>query len=373
MSLPRLGGGWFAIMIHTYTVRWLSSILAILTLQFVVVASAAREAQNEDSFPVQSTELFTRLLRQYKSLDSLHFKAKVLTTVDYDQMKSDIANGTNSARITIKLSGKHSDEGYYELWLADKRFRIESSLGKDVNVYYIAWDGSQMQYYDRDSESMTVSTNLTDGYAAVPIDPFLAPFEMLKDIQETNAMIHQLIYADLSNPMCQQHLEIYRTNADFDQVVELPGGQLDKRNFFYRVHMISEPFSLPSVIEYVDAFGKLIARTQITYSTRNVNGSVQSWPQSVTRESYSKEGKLKAQQELTIEDRDLDKKINASTFRLDTKRVSHIWDSDQRKFIQRRSEFVERSRVILIAFLLLTSVGAVYAAFRLSRNRRPSG
>jgi hypothetical protein len=288
-------------------------------------------------------------------------------------MKSDLANGTNPDRITIKLSGKHSDQGYYEMWLADKRFRIESSSGKDADLYNIAWDGSQMQYYDRDSESMTVSTNLTDGFGAVPIDPLLASFEMLKDIQGTNGMIHALTYADLSDPICQQRLNIYRTNADFDHVVELPGGQLDKRRFFYRIHMVSEPFSLPSIIEYVDAFGKLIARTQITYSTRNVNGSVQCWPQSVTRESYSKEGKLNAQQALTIEYLDLDKKIDASTFRLDTKQVSHIWDSDQRKFVQRRSEFVERSRVVLIAFFFLSSVGAIFVAFRFYWKRPASG
>jgi hypothetical protein len=55
------------------------------------------------------------------------------------------------------------------------------------------------------------------------------------------------------------------------------------------------------------------------------------------------------------------------------KQVSHIWDADQRKFIQRRSEFVERSRVVLIAFFFLSSVVAIFMAFKFYWKRPASG
>ncbi len=164
------------------------SILLILTRLSAVSALAENGnnslEQNENGFPVESKEIFTQLLQQYQLLNLVHFNAKVLTIVDYDELKQIVKNpqGTNENRIIIKETGKHKDEGHYELWLADKRYRIESSLAKNGNVYKIAWDGSQLQYYDRDLASMTISTNLDDGFGAFPLDPLLAPFEMVKDI-----------------------------------------------------------------------------------------------------------------------------------------------------------------------------------------------
>ena len=348
----------------------LASTFLLLALLFVPVARGASggqaNAHSTEGFPVHGSGVFTQLLKQYNSLDSLHFRVKVLTTFDYDHIKAKF-HGTNVDRIVPGGTGIHSDEGYYELWLAGQKFRIESRPAKNADVHHIAWDDRQMQYFSLGS-GMSVSTNLSDGYGSVPIDPLLAPFEMLKDLRGTNEVGHQLMYADLRDTNCQQRLHVYRTNASLDKVVEFPGAELDERSFFYRVHMLSEPFSLPSAIEYIDALGKVIARTRISYSTRNADAAVQCWPQAVVRETYSRNGKLIAQQELTIEKFELGKEINPSTFKIDTRRAARVWDSDQKAFIQRRSAFVERSRGILIALFFLTTTAAFFITLRLRRS-----
>jgi len=342
--------------------------LASLTLGFVAVNGRGEQSPALDDFEVQNAQIFPRLLQQYTALISLHFKASVQTTVDYDLAKALLEAPTNSSPQggQVDQSGRRTSDGYYEMWMMDGRFRIESSLGEDSGEFEIAWDGTQLQYFDRAFGRMTVSTNLTDEMGAIPINPLLAPFEILKEVQDTNSGIRQLMFTDLEDPVCQERLRVYRRSTNSSEIVELPGGRQNGRQFYYKVHIITEPFSLPSLIEYVDVdpIGKLIGRTEIDYSSRGINGSVECWPHTIIRESFTAQGGMIAKQVMNIEALDLDQQIDASTFRIDRKRVSRIWDGDRRVFVEHRSAFLQRSRGVFLSLILLISVGGMFLIIR---------
>lgn len=285
-----------------------------------------------------TADLLSRYLAQLATLSSVHLEA----TYEIRGYKVD----TNTPVAVNK--------GHYEFWAEREKYRISiKPSSKHNKIHYdVAYDGTKYAWFNQRSKYMLFSTNnMSTNPMTIP-NPLLMPVDFLsQDSDSCPACLLQFAQAKDPTMFESVHPLNLSTNAAGHLTIDLRGGSIDSRPFFWRVVFSSSASIIPIEIQRVSTTGPdLISSLSFPESMSSPTGKL--WPKRIRLVGFSA-----AQQpvvDMTVDVYTVDENVScpASVFSLDSSEAKIVVNGDTGEFLRTRRTYTPRPLLMITLWFL---------------------